>query len=109
MTTITGYYQDKEGSWIAKDPQATLTYTMEWEDWLPTGTSITSVDYTHNSRANDAAPLVFSTEGIQGTKTYVTISGGTRNRVYTVTAQIVLDNDLQDRRSFRIKVEDRSA
>jgi hypothetical protein len=109
MSTITGYQEDTDGVWIAKDLEAKLTYTMDWVNWLPTGTSIASVDYTHNSRANDADPIIIHSEGIQGTKTYAVISGGTINKVYTITCAITLDNGQNDRRNFRVKIQNRSA
>jgi hypothetical protein len=110
MSTITGYQQDKEGTWIAKDPEARLVYTMDWTQWLHQGQSIIAVNYTENSRANDANPLVILDEGVQsGVKTYAEIQGGTVNRIYTVTAAITLDDSSIDRRAFRIKIENRSA
>lgn len=110
MSTITGYKQDTDGVWIEKDPEARLTYTMQWSEWLPTGTALASVDYTHNSRANDADPIVIHSEGITDTtKTYAVISGGTVGKVYTITALITLDNGQTDRRAFKIKVLNRLA
>lgn len=110
MTTITGYRQDTDGVWIEKDAEAKLTYAMQWSEWLPTGTSIAAVDYTHNSRANDPDPLIIHSEGIaETTKTYAVISGGSVGKTYTVTAAITLDNAQTDRRAFKIKVLNRLA
>lgn len=111
MSTQTGYKQDTQGAWIAKDPEAKLVYTMDWSEWLSTGQTITAVDYTHNSRANDADPIVIHSEGIAaaGTKTYADISGGTEGRTYTITAAITTDDSAQDRRSFKIQVQKRFA
>jgi hypothetical protein len=111
MSTITGYRQDQQGSWIAKDPEAQLVYTMDWSEWLATGQTVTAVNYTENSRVNDTAPLVIESEGVTGagTKTYAEISGGAVGKIYTVTAEITTDDGAVDRRSFRIKVENRSA
>jgi len=106
---ITGYQRDQQGIWIAKDPSARLTYTLEWAEWLPLGTALSAVAYTLQVRANDPAPLVNHANGITGTKTYITVSGGGAGKVYTVTAQITLDNGNIERRNFRVKVENRSA
>jgi hypothetical protein len=106
---ITGYLRDQQGVYIPKDPEARLTYAFDWQHWLPAGTSIASVSYTLQVRANDPAPLTKDAEGITGTKTFVRLSGGGVNKVYTVTAEIVLDNGERDRRNFRVKVENRSA
>ena len=110
MSTITGYKQDAQGSYILKDPQAQLIYTLDWSEWL-TSQTILSVTYSIAARANDASPPTIVSEGVtnSGTYTYVEIAGGTVNKVYTVTAQITLDDSSQDRRNFRLKVENRSA
>jgi hypothetical protein len=109
MTTITGFQEDTDGAWIYKDSNARLTYTMDWVDWLPPNTALSTVVYTHNSRANDADPVVLHSTGISTTKTFVNLSGGTVNRVYVITAEITLDNGSIDRRHFRIKISNRSA
>lgn len=113
MTTIqkTGYEKDNQGSWIAKDPQAQLIYSMDWSDWLPQGDILASVTYSLQVRANDPQPLVKESQGLaeSNTWTYVELSGGQIGKVYTVTAEITTDSGLTDRRNFRIKVENRSA
>jgi hypothetical protein len=111
MSTITGYKQDTQGAWIAKDPEARLVYTMDWTEWLSVGQTITAVDYTHNSRANDADPIIINAEGItdSGRKTYAEISGGSDGKTYIITAQITTDDSAVDRRSFKILVQKRYA
>jgi hypothetical protein len=109
MTTITGYKQDTQGAWIAKDPESRLVYTMDWSQWLSTGQTVTAVTYTHNSRANDPDPIVINSQGIidAGTKTYAEISGGQEGKTYTITAAITTDDSATDRRSFKILVQRR--
>lgn len=110
MSTLTGYQEDTDGIWIAKDTEAKLTYTLDWSQWLPTGATVASVAYTHNSRINDADPIVIHSSGVSaGVKTYAVISGGTKNKVYLITAAITLDNGQTDRRAFRMKIQDRIA
>jgi hypothetical protein len=111
MSTIdkTGFLRDQQGIYILKDNNAKLTYSFDWSEWLPAGTSISAVSYALQVRANDPTPLVNHGSGISGTQTYVTLSGGGVDKVYTVTAQITLDNSNIDRRNFRVKVEARSA
>jgi hypothetical protein len=111
MTVIkTGYQKDTQGSWIPKDPQAQLVYSMDWSQWLPEGDSIAEVAYTLQVRANDPEPLVNESAGIQsGTLTYVELSGGQVGKIYTVTASITTADGATDRRNFRVKVENRSA
>lgn len=108
--TRTGYEKDNQGSWIAKDPQASLVYSMDWSEWLPVGDTIAAVTYSLQVRSNDPAPLVRVSQGVQsGTLTYVELSGGQVGKVYTVTAAITTADGNIDRRSFRIKTENRSA
>lgn len=111
MSTITGYRQDTQGAWIAKDPEARLVYTMDWSEWLSTGQTVTAVSYSHNSRANDPDPLIINSQGIAaaGTKTYAEISGGSEGKTYAVTASITTDDGSLDRRSFKILVQKRFA
>jgi hypothetical protein len=113
MTTTvekTGFQRDTQGIWISKDPEAVLTYVFDWQEWLPEGDTVTVCTYTVQARANDPEPLVRVTSGIQsGTKTFVKLSGGQVGKIYTVTAQVTTNDGLEDRRNFRVKVENRSA
>ena len=110
MSTITGYKQDTQGAYIMKDPEAQLVYSMDWSEWLAQGQTITSVNYTENSRVNDTAPLVIESEGVQGGDvTYAEISGGAVGKTYIVTAEITTDDGSIDRRAFKILVQNRLA
>lgn len=111
MSTIdkTGFMKDVQGIYIIKDPEAQLTYTFDWVEWIPTGDSISTVSYTLQVRANDPAPLVRESQGVTGTKTFVELSGGQAGKVYTVTAEVTTADGSIDRRNFRVKVENRSA
>lgn len=105
----TGFYQTIQGLTIEKDPEAELTYTLDWAQWLPTGDSLSSVDWTITARANDPDPLVEVSAGILGTKTYIELSDGQEGKTYTVTAAVTTVDGLIDRRYFRVKVMNRSA
>jgi hypothetical protein len=111
MITQTGYQKDTQGSWIAKDNLAILTYTLDWSEWLQPQEQITAVSYALQVRANDPQPLVKEDDGFEANDgtTYITLSGGQINKVYTVTATVSTNQNNTDRRSFRIKVEARSA
>lgn len=113
MTTTvekTGFQRDTQGIWIPKDRLAILTYTLDWTEWLPTGDTVTACTWSVQARANDPTPLVRVTSGISGgNKTFVKLSGGQVAKVYTVTAAITTNDGLEDRRSFRVKIENRSA
>jgi len=110
MSTISGYKYDTEGAYIEKDRLATLVYTIDWTDWLAAGEIISAVSYSITAPTYNPTPLTISTSGIRtGDKiTYVKLAAGTVNKVYTVTAQITTDGGAVDRRSFRVKVENRS-
>ena len=95
--------------YVDKDPQAVLTYTFDWSDWLTTGDSLADVDYTLQVRANDPQPLINVDSGLSGTKTYIKLSGGQIERTYTVTAKVTTDAGLIDARHFKVKVYTRSA
>lgn len=108
--TRTGYEKDNQGSWILKDTQAVISYSMDWTDWLLGTDTIATVAYTLQVRANDPAPLVKIDSSVsQGKITYVQVSGGQAGKIYTVTAKVTTVAGVVDRRSFRIKVEERSA
>jgi hypothetical protein len=110
MKQLTGYQQDAQGIWIAKDPSANLIYSLDWSEWLPAGDSIASVTHALQVRVNDPAPIIRGTDGVQsGTVSFVQISGGGVGKIYTVTATITTTDGLTDSRNFRIKVENRSA
>jgi hypothetical protein len=105
-----GFEQTIQGLTILKDTEAVLTYTFDWSQWLPQGDVLSSTEYTITARSNDPDPLIKVSEGIQdGTKTYVELSDGQVNKTYTVTAQVETNDGLIDRRSFRVKVQNRSA
>jgi hypothetical protein len=107
--SISGFESSLQGLQITKDTEAKLTYTLDWSQWLPTGDSLSAVVWTIGTRANDPDPLIKESFGIQGTKTYIQLSNGQVNKSYTVTAKITTNDGLIDRRSFRIKIQDRTA
>lgn len=95
--------------YVEKDPQAELTYTFDWSEWLVSGDNISDVEYTLQVRANDPQPLLKGDSGLVGNKTYVRLSGGQVERTYTVTAKVTTDAGLVDRRHFKVRVYNRSA
>ena len=105
----TGYQIINNQLWISKDPDAQLIYTFEWNEWLPTGDSISSAVYTVQARANDPTPLVKVSSGIQSTKTYVELCAGQVGKSYVVTVKITTANGLVDSRNFKVRIEHLSA
>jgi len=109
MAITQGFVQTIQGLQISKDPEAKLTYTLDWVDWLETGDSLVTATWTIQARANDPDPLVKITDGIQGTKTFITLDEGQVGKSYTVYCKVVTDDGLEDRRFFKVKMENRSA
>jgi hypothetical protein len=109
MAITQGFIQTIQGLQIAKDPEAKLTYTLDWVNWLDQGDSLDTATWTIVARANDPDPLVKVSDGIQGTKTYIELDEGQVGKSYTVFCKIITDNGLEDRRFFKVKVEARSA
>jgi len=106
----TGFQIVNELLTIKKDPQAVLTYTFDWSQWLANNDELSTVTYTLQVRANDPQPIVQVDSGIiNGNQTWVKISGGQLERTYVVTALVTTAQGLIDRRNFRINVVNRSA
>lgn len=105
----TGFVQTSQGLQIEKDTLAQLVYTLDWSTWLPTGDSLSTVNWTVQARSNDPTPLTIVSSGITGTKTYVELSAGAEGKSYTVSALITTQDGAQDRRYFRVRVLARSA
>lgn len=109
MAITQGFVQTIQGLQISKDPQAKLTYTLDWGLWLNDGDSLSTVTWEIVTRANDPVPLIKVSGGIQGTKTYIQLDNGQEGKSYTVYAKILTADGLEDRRFFKVKVENRSA
>lgn len=107
----TGFYQTNTGLEIDKDVEAQMIYTFDWSTWLDSGDSISTVEYSVAARRNDPTPIVIQASGLSDSNsdTYVQISGGQADKTYIVTAKVVTDNGLIDRRNFRVKCVNRSA
>lgn len=104
-----GFIQTNTGLEIDKDPEAELTYTFEWSDWLDDGDGIASVDYSVVARRNDSSAITVESSGVSGTKTYAVLSGGQADKQYTVTAKITTNDGAVDRRAYRVNVKNRQA
>jgi len=108
MATLTGFLYDNEGLWITKDPEAILTYSLDWSDWLNNGETISSSTFTVENISGDSDPLSKVSQSSSDTVATVKVSGGTSGNIYKVYDQITTSGGLTERRYFRIKVETRS-
>ena len=111
MTTITGFRTDRLGSFIEKDPDARLDYTMDWSDWLSASDALQTVVWRTSTIAGDPAPLTLGSNTTNtGTGiTTVLVSGGSAGNTYTVTCKITTSGALIDERYFRIIAKNRTA
>jgi len=101
----TGYSRDLAGSYITKDPDSVLDYSIDWSDWLPTGDTITSATMTQESThtANLTVGSATILDGVVSSQ----ISGGAVGNVYVIKNTIVTNEGLTDVRRFKIRVEKR--
>lgn len=105
-----GFYETVNGLTINKDPEAELSYIFDWSEWMPSGPTITAVEYTINTRVNDPTPLVELASGeLSNNRTYIFLSGGAVGKTYTVSVKLTLSSQAIERRSFRVNVINRSA
>ena len=104
-----GFEQINQTLWITKDPEAQLFYTFDWSEWLSQGDTIASAEYTVLARVNDPDPVIKISDGVQGNMTYVELAAGQVSKSYTVSVKVTTTDGLIDRRSFKVKIENRSA
>lgn len=105
-----GFVVTNTGLEIDKDPEASLTYTFDWSEWVESGDTVATVEYDVAARRNDPTPPTLEGSGVSGDyKTFVTLSGGQTNKTYIVTAKVTTSDGLIDRRNFRLNVVNRSA
>ncbi len=109
MTDITGFKQSVKGSYIPKDPDAQLTYTVDWTDWLTGNDTLQTVAWTVSTISGDSAPVTVAASGIvTGTqKAYVELTGGSVQEIYEVKNTVTTADGAVDSRRFRVKVENR--
>lgn len=107
MATLTGFKEDRVGSYIEKDPYAILDYSLDWTNWMPTGDTINTITVTAETISGDSAPLTIDSTSNTDYIATANISGGTAGNIYNVEFKIVTTNSLRDSRNFRIKVLER--
>ena len=112
--TQTGIKKGVQGVYIVKDPGAQIVYTIDWSTWLATGDylststfAVESVTANEYSDTSNIANLTINSSGITNTNTYsyVEISGGTAEHVYTIKNTVTTNNSITDVRRFQVKVD----
>ncbi|QDP62449.1 MAG: hypothetical protein Unbinned3585contig1000_17 [Prokaryotic dsDNA virus sp.] len=107
MPTLTGFQEDRVGTYIEKDPYAVLDYSLDWTNWMPTGDTISSITVTAQTITGDASALAIDSSSNTNYIVTATISGGTAGNIYNVEYKMITANGLRDSRNFRIKVLER--
>lgn len=108
MATVSGFYRDNEGTLIDKDSESTLSYALDWSQWLPSEDTIDSSSWTVETITGDTDNLTVTGNTNDTTTTTVTLTGGTLGNLYKVYNTITTTNGLEDRRYFRVLVKARS-
>lgn len=108
MTTLTGFRADRDGAIIDKDPEATLDYSINWTNWMPSGDTIQTSTWAVTSPAGDSDPITVSSDSETNYVATAVLTGGTAGNLYTLTNTIVTVNSITDRRHFRVSVKARS-
>lgn len=109
MATLTGFKQDRVGVYIEKDPYAVLDYTLDWENWMPSGEVISAITVTAETISGDASPLVVDSSTNTNYLVTAYVSGGTAGNIYNLEYRITTDQNKKDSRNIRIKVIERQA
>lgn len=108
MATVTGFRADRDGAFIDKDPEATLDYSIDWTNWMPTSDTINTSTWAVTSPAGDSDPITVSSDSETSYVATAVLTGGTAGNSYTITNTIATNNNITDRRNFRIFVKARS-
>lgn len=108
MATLTGFRADRDGAYIDKDTEAVLDYSINWGDWMPTGDSVNTSTFTITAISGDTDALTVNSSAISTNVCTAVISGGTAGNIYTVSNTIATNNNITERRHFRVCVKARS-
>lgn len=108
MATVSGFYRDNEGTLIDKDSEGTLSYALDWSQWLPSEDTIDTSSWTAETITGDTDNISITGYTNDTTSTTVTLTGGTSGNLYKIYNTITTANGLTDRRYFRVLVKARS-
>jgi len=114
MANTTGFFKNQQGISIEKDPTANVAYTLDWSQYLPTNTIISSTTITIETITGDSSPLQHPTNAatdvtiISDTKVRIRVEGGSDSNVYDIACQITTDGGDVDTRHFKVVVKERN-
>lgn len=83
-----------------KDPDATLDYVIDWEEWLPDGDIVTASEWSVPDGITAAA------HAYTDTTSTVWLSGGVVGETYFVENRITTDAGRITDRTFRLKIKE---
>ena len=117
MSNLTGFLRDNIGIYIIKDPDANITYSLDFTNYLDTSDTILDDStgeptVTLGTISGDASPLAFPTShavdvSATTTKVVLRVNAGTAGNVYPVEVKIVTSAGDTDSRHFRIICKDK--
>ena len=112
MASLTGFQRDNKGIYIIKDPDANLSYALDFVDYLQSGDTLSTATASLQTITGDTDPLAFPTNAatdvsISGTKVILRVEGGTDGNVYDVKVTITTTEGDTDVRHFRIVVKEK--
>lgn len=108
--TQSGFKRDVQGTYIVKDPDSVITYTIDWSEWLPTNSNISTSTWSLSTVTGDGANALSKvSDGITSANqhTYIEVQKGTDGNTYIAKNTVVTTDGTTDVRRFRIRVQDR--
>lgn len=91
-------------SLFLKNPNATLDFSVDWDDSYLAGQTIVNSLWRVEPADMDAVVIV--SDNFDGAVSAVTVSGGRFGKHYQLINQITLSNGLIDERGFVVRVGD---
>ncbi len=87
---------------IYKPAAATITYTMDWSEWLPDGDTISASVWAVDGVTNES-------DSNTTTTTTIKISGGVTGDVHTITNTITTAAGSITPRTLYVKIQDQGS
>lgn len=90
---------------FAKDPDATLDYSIDWSAYLADGETLSTSDWSVEPA--ETGGLAVLAAGVQGATSQVTVGGGISGHSYRLVNRISTNQSRTDERSITIRAMDR--
>jgi hypothetical protein len=101
MRTVRATWYKQDSVRFTKDPDATLDYSVEWEQWLPPGDAIAASVWSVPSG------LVGVSEELSSTLATAVVSGGTVGETYELVNRVTTTSGKVDDRSIWLTIRQR--